>query len=222
MALTAKAGKARGDGETERATAEKNPAQELERMRLQVELAKTEAKKPKRLEMARIQAESEKEKEQAERAERLEREKLEWEKEKAEREHQLAMAKLQAEREEKERQREQEKEMYELKLREIQVRAKFPNPHREGPSVEQKKFPKYSRGDDVEAFLFSFERTCQDLKVADEDRMLYLCPQICGGLSEIYSEMRDEETSNYDLFKERVRVRYGLTAEQSRKTFRDL
>lgn len=69
----------------------------------------------------------------------------------------------------------------------------------------------------MEAFLFSFERTCQDFKIVEEDRMMYLRPWISGGLSKIYSELRDEESANYQLFKERVRTRYGFTAEQSRK-----
>lgn len=47
-------------------------------------------------------------------------------------------------------------------------------------------------------------------------------PQICGGLSEVYWEMRVGETSNYELFKDRVKIKYGLAAEQSRKTFREI
>lgn len=36
------------------------------------------------------------------------------------------------------------------------------------------------------------------------------------------SEMRNEESLDYDLLKERVRQRFGLIAEQSRKEFREL
>nr|XP_034956131.1 uncharacterized protein LOC118076980 [Zootoca vivipara] len=52
--------------------------------------------------------------------------------------------------------------------------------------------------------------------------MMYLRPQICGILSEIYSDLRDTELSSYEIFKQRVRVRCGLTADQSRKAFREL
>lgn len=37
----------------------------------------------------------------------------------------------------------------------------------EGPKVEQKKFPHYHKEDNTEAFLFSFERLCKDLGMAD-------------------------------------------------------
>lgn len=52
--------------------------------------------------------------------------------------------------------------------------------------------------------------------------MLHLRPQICGILSEIYSDLREDETSDSLTFKERVKVRFGLSAEQSQKAFREI
>ena len=74
-------------------------------------------------------------------------------------------------------------------MEEIKLRAKLPHPlvgDGDFTSANVKRFPKYVKGDDVQAFLFSYERTCKDLNIPEENWMLYLCPQICGTLSEIY------------------------------------
>lgn len=52
--------------------------------------------------------------------------------------------------------------------------------------------------------------------------MIYLCSQISGGLSELYSEMRVEAAKGYQLFKERVKEKFRLTPEHSRREFRKL
>lgn len=56
----------------------------------------------------------------------------------------------------------------------------------------------------------------------EEEYMVYLRSKLCGGLSEIYSEMRLEEAKDYQLLKERVRERYDLTPKHSRRELRIL
>lgn len=77
-------------------------------------------------------------------------------------------------------------------------------------SETKKKFSWYQKGGNVKTFLTSFGWTYRDCGVQEKDRIIYLCPQICAGLSEVYSEMRDEETSDVLLFKESVNITYGL------------
>lgn len=52
--------------------------------------------------------------------------------------------------------------------------------------------------------------------------MLYLYPQFCSCWNEIFSGRADNEISDYLLFKEEVKTHFGLTAEQSRKAFREI
>ena len=44
--------------------------------------------------------------------------------------------------------------------------------------------------------------------------------QICGGLAEIYREMRIEEAQDYESFEIRVKQRFGLTGEHHRRELR--
>nr|XP_008105066.1 PREDICTED: uncharacterized protein LOC100554808 [Anolis carolinensis] len=85
-----------------------------------------------------------------------------------------------------------------------------------------KRFPKYNKEDDVEQFLILFEWCCKDLEIAEENWMIYLRPQICGKLLEIYSEMVEEERRNYTIFKQLVQQRLQLTPEFYRTKFRTL
>uniref|UniRef100_A0ACB8F7P2 Uncharacterized protein n=1 Tax=Sphaerodactylus townsendi TaxID=933632 RepID=A0ACB8F7P2_9SAUR len=103
----------------------------------------------------------------------------------------IQLAGLQAERE-KEREAEQarmprEKEMFRL-------RAGLPNrPPAAGAeftSGDTKRFPKYQKGDNVEAHLASFERTCQDLGVPEQKRMSTLRPLLWGVFSEDYADLK--------------------------------
>uniref|UniRef100_A0ACB8ER21 Uncharacterized protein n=1 Tax=Sphaerodactylus townsendi TaxID=933632 RepID=A0ACB8ER21_9SAUR len=104
----------------------------------------------------------------------------------------------------------------------FQLKATLPNPPPasvEFTSGGSKFFPKYQKGDNVEAYLASFERTCQDLAVSEERKMANLCPLLCGVLSEVYADLRDQEIADYGLFKERVKLRFGLTPEKKQKSF---
>ncbi|XP_060126466.1 uncharacterized protein LOC132591526 [Zootoca vivipara] len=186
---------AKGDERME--GAEGSPGSEVEVMKLRIEMARIESEREK----ARIEAESEREKARIE----------------AEREKMASEERMQSER--IRAQLEQDR----MRLEEIRLRSELTQSpvNNDSIAINLKRFPKFGKDDNVESFLFTFERVCVEFQIPEENWMLYLRPQICGILSEIYADLREEELSSYQVFKQRVRVRCGLTAEQSRKAFRE-
>lgn len=90
------------------------------------------------------------------------------------------------------------------------------------PLPNIKQLPAYSSGDDVEMFLFNFETVCMDYKVAPKDYMRYLTPLVNGELAEALAGLQASESTNFELFKERARAKFGLSAEHFRCKFRSI
>ncbi|XP_067321555.1 uncharacterized protein, partial [Anolis sagrei] len=151
--------------------------------------------------------------------------------------YKLEMKRLEMEREVKqrefeERQKEREQEM-ELKRMEFELQkqrlalSQTSSDIQEGRSGVDtpdliKRFPKFTKDDDVEKFLISFERCCKDFGVAKEKWMIYLRPQITGRLLQIYGDLPEGSYGDYDLFKKQILQEFRLTPEFYRFKFRTL
>ncbi|XP_065447967.1 uncharacterized protein LOC135982954 [Chrysemys picta bellii] len=144
-----------------------------------------------------------------------EREREEKAKEEA---HKKAMELKEKEMEERERERKHE-------LESAQARPDIPaNPSNPSPGTTShpRKFPTYKAGDDTEAFLENFERACLGYSITTDQYMVELRPQLSGPLAEVAAEMPKEHMNSYELFKNKARIRMGLTAEHARRRFRAL
>uniref|UniRef100_A0A803TYJ0 CCHC-type domain-containing protein n=1 Tax=Anolis carolinensis TaxID=28377 RepID=A0A803TYJ0_ANOCA len=136
-------------------------------------------------------------------------------------ETQERLARLAAE--EKEKDREHERVMVQLRIQDRDRDSVNTSVHGYNEfSANVKRFTKYQKGDDIEAFLLSFERACMELEIPEENKMSYLKTLISGELTQVFADMRDDEVMDYRLFKERVKIRFGITPEQSRRNFREI
>nr|XP_016848093.1 PREDICTED: uncharacterized protein LOC107982677 [Anolis carolinensis] len=141
----------------------------------------------------------------------------------ADKEKEMQFAKMEAERERERVQRKHERVMYQLRLQERGTEGEMLNQHVFSEfSAKLKRFSKFQKGDDIEAFLSSFERTCVELEISEKSKMAYIKQLISGELNQVYADMRDEEITNCQLFKERVKITFSITPEQSRRNFREI
>uniref|UniRef100_A0A803TIC3 SCAN box domain-containing protein n=1 Tax=Anolis carolinensis TaxID=28377 RepID=A0A803TIC3_ANOCA len=127
--------------------------------------------------------------------------------------------------EEKERElrmRELELEKERLALSQPHIINQEGNGRTEASVLLLKRFPKFNKDDDVEKFLISFERCCRDFEIDEGKWMLYLRPQICGKLLEIYGNVPEESHRDYNFFKKQVQQKLQLTPEFYRLKFRSL
>ncbi|XP_065198307.1 uncharacterized protein LOC135829851 [Sycon ciliatum] len=75
-------------------------------------------------------------------------------------------------------------------------------------------------GDDVEAFLTSFERSMRAYRVPPDDWVYLLSPQLTDKALLAYTELASTEADSYDRVKEAILHRYAVTPETSRRKFR--
>ncbi|XP_077791741.1 uncharacterized protein LOC144329095 [Podarcis muralis] len=88
--------------------------------------------------------------------------------------------------------------------------------------IDLKRFPEFRDRDSPEAFLVSFERACHDFQVREEEKMMILRVRISGPLAELYAQMTEEQSRNFEVYKQLVYTRFGITSEQLRKKFRSV
>ncbi|XP_065442518.1 uncharacterized protein LOC101931677 isoform X1 [Chrysemys picta bellii] len=122
------------------------------------------------------------------------------------------------EMEEREKERKHELEVAKAK-QDAPANANNPPP---GTTSHPRKFPIYKAGDDTEAFLENFERACLGYSITADQYMVELRPQLSGPLAEVAAEMPKEHMNSYELFKNKARLRMGLTPEHARQRFRAL
>ncbi|XP_078241041.1 uncharacterized protein LOC144586555 [Pogona vitticeps] len=103
--------------------------------------------------------------------------------------------------------------VYELKEKE-----KFKNSI---ASVDRSNLPYYHDGDDILSFLSIYEQACRDLRVPEAWYVKLLRTQCSGQLANIVAKLSAEET-DWDVFKEVVKRKFGFTLEILRQNFRKL
>ncbi|XP_062839805.1 uncharacterized protein LOC103279995 [Anolis carolinensis] len=144
----------------------------------------------------------------------------EWEEKRWEQEKELKIMQLEKDKEIELRRLELEKEK--LALSQPHIINQEGNGRTEASDLLLKRFPKFNKDDDVEKFLISFERCCRDFEIDEGKWMLYLRPQICGKLLEIYGDVPEESHRDYNFFKKQVQQKLQLTPEFYRLKFRSL
>ncbi|XP_062837449.1 uncharacterized protein LOC134299230 [Anolis carolinensis] len=165
----------------------------------------------RKLELEDKQREREREDKQRER---------EWEEKRWEQEKELKIMQLEKDKEIELRRLELEKEK--LALSQPHIINQEGNGRTEASDLLLKRFPKFNKDDDVEKFLISFERCCRDFEIDEGKWMLYLRPQICGKLLEIYGDVPEESHRDYNFFKKQIQQKLQLTPEFYRLKFRSL
>uniref|UniRef100_A0A803SZK8 CCHC-type domain-containing protein n=1 Tax=Anolis carolinensis TaxID=28377 RepID=A0A803SZK8_ANOCA len=190
-----------------------------ETLKYKIELRKLELEdKQREREREDKQREIEREDKQREREDK-QRER-EWEEKRWEQEKELKIMQLEKDKEIELRRLELEKEK--LALSQPHIINQEGNGRTEASDLLLKRFPKFNKDDDVEKFLISFERCCRDFEIDEGKWMLYLRPQICGKLLEIYGDVPEESHRDYNFFKKQIQQKLQLTPEFYRLKFRSL
>ena len=127
-----------------------------------------------------------------------------------------------AEREAKNKERDREVKLKELEIqeKELDFKKTFPNESTSHDVTVKVKLPKFIEGQDIEAFLTSFERLATVHKWPKTQWPVRLIPQLSGKALEAYSRMALTESKNYDSIKKAILERYGLNAWAYREKFR--
>lgn len=128
--------------------------------------------------------------------------------------------------EERKRQEEQLAAIYKLvekstDLTSVTVSAGAAGPGGGGRTREDKvELVKLMDGDDIEAFLTTFERLMEAYGV-EEDRWAFkLAPQLTGKAQQAYAALPTEEAKRYQDLKQAILHRYDINAETYRQRFR--
>ena len=128
---------------------------------------------------------------------------------------------------EQQEEREQDKRRYERHLQEQENRfeqlvqgltERRPRPVEVGP--ESLKLTKLAEGDDIEAFLTTFERAVEAHGVDRDKRAAILAPQLTGKARLAYAAMTDADAKDYDRVKAAIFQRYDINEEMYRRRFR--
>ena len=82
------------------------------------------------------------------------------------------------------------------------------------------KLPYFEDGvDDMDAYLFRFERVAEIQSWKREDWAIYLSSLLKGKSLEVYSRLSAEQTGNYDALKKALLRRYDLTEDGFKNKF---
>ena len=84
------------------------------------------------------------------------------------------------------------------------------------------KFSKLTETDDIEAYLTTLERTKQAFKVAKEQWVYQLVPQLTGKAQQAFAAMETSDSGYYDLVKVSIPKRYNITEETYRQRLRSI
>ncbi len=172
------------------------------------------------------QLEIEIERERAQREiEEKERER-QFQREKEEREREREREKEEREREEREieREREREERAFQLRLKELEIqdRANQPRDMYNDHFDVTKHFrlvPQFQENE-VDTYFEHFEKVANNLKWPKEQWTLLLQSVLVGKARNIYSQLRTEQSNDYDTVKELILKGYELVPEAYRQQFR--
>ena len=84
------------------------------------------------------------------------------------------------------------------------------------------KFSKLTETDDIQAYLMTFERTMQAFKVAKEQWVYQLVPQLTGKAQQAFAAMETSDSGDYDLVEAAILKRYNITEETYRQCLRSI
>ena len=84
------------------------------------------------------------------------------------------------------------------------------------------RLTRLSDGDDIEAYLTTFERMMEAYRVSRECWPFKLSPQLTGKAQQAYAALPPEGAKVYDTLKVAILRRYNINEETYRKRFRSL
>ena len=88
--------------------------------------------------------------------------------------------------------------------------------------VPKPKLPKFDESvDDVDAYLDRFERFATSNQWPRDEWAVNLSPLLAGKALQAYVSLSVADSSNYDILKKNILLRYSLTEEGYRQKFRD-
>ena len=93
-------------------------------------------------------------------------------------------------------------------------------PKKNTPGAEPVKLTKLAEGDDIEAYLTTFERVMHVAHIDDSTWAVKLAPQLTGKAQQAYAPMSDEDSAGYQMVKAAILKRYDISAERYRQRFR--
>ena len=131
----------------------------------------------------------------------------------------------QEEREQMERRREEE---HERRMEEMQRQLKHYQRLVTEQSISRRtdtdslKLTKLGEGDDIEAYLTTFERIMEAHKVRRERWSYQLAPQLTGKAQQAYAALPPDEAKNYDAVKTAILRRFNINEETYSQRFRTL
>ena len=132
----------------------------------------------------------------------------------------------QEERERMERRREEEHErrMEEMQrqLEHYQRLVTEQSISRRRTDTDSLKLTKLGEGDDIEAYLTTFERIMEAHEVRRERWSYQLAPQLTGKAQQAYAALPPDEAKNYDAVKTAILRRFNINEETYRQRFRTL
>ena len=130
----------------------------------------------------------------------------------------------QKEREEREKEREERKKerQHEIELERLRAERERLAEHSRTVSAKKPKLPAFVDGkDDLDAYLARFERTATTNGWTRDEWATNLCALLTGRALDVYSRLNERDASDYNLLKQALLQRYGLTAEGYRRKLRE-
>ena len=83
------------------------------------------------------------------------------------------------------------------------------------------KLTKLGEGDDIEAYLKTFERMMAAYDIPRARWVFKLAPQLCGKAQKAYTALSAEDAVDYEKVKEAILARYDINLETYRRRFRE-
>ena len=93
-------------------------------------------------------------------------------------------------------------------------------PSRRCGGAERIKLARLTEGDDIEAYLTTFEHLMQVDEAEEATWALRLAPQLTGNAQRAYAAMRDSDALDYGKVKAAILKRYNISEETYRQRFR--
>ena len=110
-----------------------------------------------------------------------------------------------------------------LQQRIISEGAASPRPSASAPrESDMLKLTRLTEGDDIEAYLTTFERMMRAYDIAKERWAFKLVPQLTGKAQQAYAALRPDAAQDYDELKAAILRRYDINEETCRRRFRGL
>ena len=119
-----------------------------------------------------------------------------------------------------ERERQEEKHAVNMRLMQQQVEMLQGLVERErrgdestrgATGAEPVKLTKLAEGDDIEAYLTTFERVMHVAHIDDSTWAVSLAPQLIGKAKQAYAAMSDEDSADYQMVKAAILKRYDIS-----------